>query len=246
MNEFFGVVLSFPTVVYTTLLIVVLVYWLVAIVGLIDFNSGPDLDIGGDVDADFDFDAGSDVDAGADIGDVHHGHLDGQIEISHEHGQVSTLASYLVAIGLGGVPFSVVVSLVTIFSWIVSDVAASLLLPLVPGDTLRFAAGTGILVVAFALSLPISAFFVRPLRKLFVADKPMTKASLVGQKCRIDSGMVNEKYGRAVIVTEQGDQFHIYVVADTPNKLTRGSVAFVAEYDETKNVYHVEEQDDSS
>ena len=64
MSSLFAALTSFPAVVYTVLLGVVLVYWLLAIIGLVDFEAGADVDIGADA-----ADAGDAGDAG-DIGDA--------------------------------------------------------------------------------------------------------------------------------------------------------------------------------
>ena len=75
MSEFLSATLGFPTIVFSILLAVVLVYWLLAIVGLVDFGeSDIDVDIGNHADG-----------PGDDLG---------------------TIASYVVAFGLTGVPFS--------------------------------------------------------------------------------------------------------------------------------------------
>jgi hypothetical protein len=182
--EFLTAILTYPTVIYTTLLGVVLVYWLLAMVGLVDFESGgPDLDLG------LELDAGADV--GADVGsdvslDTHHGPLDG------EAASASTLAGYLIAIGLGGVPFSVVVSLLTLFAWAISSIAALWLVQYVPTSILRFLVGTGVLVGAFLLALPLAAATVRPLRKLFVAHNAISNFALVGMRCKVLTGTVDE------------------------------------------------------
>jgi len=68
MSSLFAALTSFPAVVYTVLLGVVLVYWLLAIIGLVDFEAGADMDIGADA-----ADAG---DAG-DIGDAGDGGPEG-------------------------------------------------------------------------------------------------------------------------------------------------------------------------
>ena len=228
--EFQDAVLSFPVVVYTTLLGVVLVYWMLALIGLVNFeHGGPDLDldIGADVDVDMDVDA--DIDAG---GDVSHHHLDG------EPGGVGSLASYLVALGLGGVPFSVVVSLLTLFSWVICCTAVLLVLPFVPTDILRLAVGAVLLLASFALAIPLSAGCVRPMRKLFVTHNAVSNASLVGQECIVLTTSVNEKFGRAEIPA-RGAGYYIRVVADMPNNLKKGDIAIVVEYDETAELYRI-------
>ena len=54
-------VLSYPAVIHTILLGVVLLYWALALIGLVDYESGgPDLDL----DAGYGLDAGDGLDAG--------------------------------------------------------------------------------------------------------------------------------------------------------------------------------------
>ncbi|MDR3056044.1 MAG: hypothetical protein LBU53_11715 [Zoogloeaceae bacterium] len=226
--EFLTAILSYPTVIYTTLLGVVLVYWLLAMVGLVDFESGgPDLGLEPELEVSADI--SSDVSLNA-----HHGPLDG------EAASASTLAGYLIAIGLGGVPFSVVVSLLSLFSWAISSIAALWLVQYVPTALLRFLVGTGVLVGAFLLALPLAAATVRPLRKLFVSHNAISNVALVGMRCKVLTGTVDEKFGRAE-VPGRGAGYHIRVVAETPNQLTRDSVAFIVEYDETTMVYKIQE-----
>ena len=93
---------SFPTAIYTVLLGVVLVYWLLAIVGMVDFeSSGIDLDIEAHADASAD-------DLGA-------------------------IASYVVAFGLSGVPFSIVVSLLVLVGWTLTFLAGVTVLAMCAG-----------------------------------------------------------------------------------------------------------------
>lgn len=52
MEQLLEVASQFPTVIYTTLLGIIVVYWLVGMVGLIELNFSGDVDIDIDVDAD--------------------------------------------------------------------------------------------------------------------------------------------------------------------------------------------------
>jgi hypothetical protein len=226
-----AVLTAYPTAIYSVLLGIVLVYWLLAILGLVDFEStdfGLDLgDAGGEADLG---DAGGE----ADLGDAPHGsHLDGEAD-----GESASLASRLVAFGLGGVPISVVISLLAFISWFISAFASLWIMSWVPTEILRFAAGSGILVGAFAAALPLAAVCVRPLRGLFVKVNAVSNASLVGRECQIETGSVDEKFGHAV-VWGGGEEFHIRVVADTPNTLKRHDTALIVDYDEAARVYRV-------
>lgn len=216
MSSLFAALTSFPAVVYTVLLGVVLVYWLLAIIGLVDFEAGADVDIGADA-----------ADAG-DIGDAGDGGPEG----------LSGLAAWLVAFGLNGVPFSIVVSLLALVGWFLTGMASLTLLPLVP-DALRWAAGAGVLLAAAALSIVIAAQLVRPMRGLFVTHRAISNAALVGQVCKVLTGVVDERQGRAE-VAQRGVGINIRVWAPAPNSLRRGDAALITEYDPARQRYRID------
>jgi hypothetical protein len=208
MGNFVDAVVGYPTAVYTALLGVVLVYWLLALLGMVDFEaSGIDLDV--DVHADAD---------GADIG---------------------TLASYAVAFGLNGVPFSVVISLLVLVAWTLSCLVGMWVLPLVPSLALKVLVGTGVLLASFALSIPVVARMVRPMRGLFVTHAALSNAALVGQACRVITQAVDEKVGRAE-VAQRGAPINIRVWASSPNTLARGMQARIVDYDAATGRYQIE------
>jgi hypothetical protein len=198
---------AFPTAIYTVLLGVVLVYWLLAIIGLVDFeSSGIDLDIETHADASVD--------------------------------DMGTIASYVVAFGLHGVPFSIVVSLLVLVGWTLTFLAGVTLLTWVPTDILKWLVGLVVLLVAFALSIVITARLVRPLRGLFVHHSAQSNASLVGQTCRVLTGTVDERQGRAE-VAQRGASLNIRVWSPSPNSLKRGDTALITEYDAGTHRYLV-------
>ena len=208
MGSFIDAAIGFPTAIFTGLLGIVLIYWLLAIIGLVDFEAhGLDVDV--------------DVQADADAGDI------------------TTLATYIVAMGLNGVPFSIVVSLIVLVTWTLSCLAGMWLLPLVPTLPLNIAAGVAVLAVAFALSLIITARMIRPLRGLFVTHAAQANASLVGQPCRVLTGSVDQRVGRAE-VQQRGTGVNVRVWADTPNAFKRGSAARITEYDAATGRYRIE------
>jgi hypothetical protein len=210
MSEFLATAFGFPTVIFTALLGVVLFYWALAIVGLVDFtHHGLDFDV-----------------------DIHT-HVDGDAS------EISTLASYVVAMGLNGVPFSVVVSLIVLFAWTLACVASVWLMPLVPTTVLQAAAGLGIALVAVALSIVATARAIRPLRPLFVTHGAKTNASLVGLPCKVVTGSVDDKVGRAE-VQQRGAAINVRVWASTPNTFARGSSARLVEYDAATARYRID------
>jgi len=205
MTEFLTVTLGFPTIIFSILLAVVMVYWLLAIIGLVDWGESIDID----------------MDA---------------------PGEVGLIASYVVAFGLSGVPFSIVVTLLAVGGWLLSTLAGIWLLPWVPTLPLQIAAGCGVLLACVFLSIVISARLVRPLRGLFVTRWGTQSASLVGQECRILTGIVDERQGRAEVAQPggRGAGINIRVWAPAPNTLARGSAAVIVEYDAALHRYLVQ------
>ena len=208
MREFLSVVFGFPTFVYSLLLAVVLVYWVAAIIGLVDFGeSSIDLDIAEHADVSMD-----------DLG---------------------TIASYVVAFGLSGVPFSIVVTLLVVIGWTLSTLAGIWLMAWVPTLPLQIVAGLVVLAVCFALSIVIAARIVRPLRGAFVTQYARQDSDLIGQTCTITTGHVDEKQGHAQ-VAQRGAGLVIQVWAPSPNGLTRGSQALILDYDAAARRYLVQ------
>jgi hypothetical protein len=210
MGSFIDATVGYPTAVYSALLVVVLFYWVLAVIGVIDFESGMDLDL----------------------------HADGDID------DLGALAGFVVAFGLNGVPFSVAISLVVLISWTVSCLAGMWLLPWVPTMLLQVLAGTAVLLASFAVSIPVTARVLRPLRGLFVTHSAISSASLVGQTCRVLTGSVDETFGDAE-VPRRGASLNIYVTARVPNALTKGSVARIVEYDPATQRYLIEPEPES-
>lgn len=204
MISFLDAATSFPSVIYTVLLGVVLMYWLLSFIGIVDTDSGLAMEAELHADAD-----------ASEIGD---------------------LASYLVGLGLNGVPFSVVCSLLVLTAWTITCLVAMWVLPLVPTSLLRNVAGLIVMPIALALAIPVTARLIRPLRGLFVTHSAISNTALVGQVCKVLSTSVDEKFGRAEVAM-RGTPVNIRVWAETPNTLNKGSQARILDYDEASARY---------
>lgn len=101
MADFLTLILAFPTVVFTVLLGIVLVFWSISLVAGLDID-GFDFDFdGGDADLSGDLDADADV-----------------------HGE-----GLLGIIGLAGVPITIAISLIAFFGWIAAVLLSGWVLP---------------------------------------------------------------------------------------------------------------------
>ncbi len=210
---------SFPTSVPTVLLAVLMIYWLLSIVGIVDHGEAIHLH--------------------TDIGHVvHGGHSVDVAHGAHEAPDLHTLAGYVVALGLGGVPLSVVASTLVFFTWLGTVLLHQYVIAYLPTETLRLLAGIGTLLFTAALSIPLSARVIRPMRGLFVKHNARTNSSLVGLSCKITTQSVDLGFGRAD-VDNHGANINIRVWAAVPNGLAKNSKAIILAYDETTRQYEV-------
>ena len=98
MKEVFEAAFSAVNIIPTALLCIVLIYWIIVIFGVLDFEFLDfDLDADADVDADVDSDAGS-----------------------HSGASISLINHVLVFFGMGHIPFMIYLSFLALPMWIMS------------------------------------------------------------------------------------------------------------------------------
>ncbi|MCA9537452.1 MAG: DUF1449 family protein [Myxococcales bacterium] len=267
MTEFLHAVLAFPTVIYTVLLVVTLVYWLFVVIGALDVDA---LDVGDAADglADGAADGLADglADGAADgladgaaealghgaadaIGDgaaeaLGHG-ADGVAEgAGHaageaSHGAASGIAGLLSALRLRSAPLTVVISLIILIAWSLSMLGMNNLSHLLPYGVLAALVGVG----AFVVAVPITSLLVRPLGKVFISHTARSRADAVGHTCVVTTGRVDQRFGQADCKIG-GDFLRIEVRCDPARGLRRGQEALIIEYDREREAYLVEPLDD--
>lgn len=165
--------------------------------------------------------------------------LGDNIDVDADHADLETLASWLVALGLGGVPFSIVATLLVFFTWLPTALLHEYFLAWLPAGVLQWVGGAVILLAAAGLSVWLSARVVKPLRALFVKHHAPENRSLVGRTCRIVTLSVDEKFGRAEVETS-GASLNIRVWASSPNSLGKDALAVIVAYDEALQQYEVQ------
>ncbi len=161
------------------------------------------------------------------------------IDVDADHADLETLASWLVALGLGGVPFSIVATLLVFFTWLPTALLHEYVLAWLPAGVLQWVGGAVILLAAAGFSVWLSARVVKPLRALFVKHHAPENRSLVGRTCRIVTLSVDEKFGRAEVETS-GASLNIRVWASSPNSLGKDALAVIVAYDEALQQYEVQ------
>lgn len=238
MNELLSVSLAFPTVIFTILVVVALVYWLFVILGALDVDlvGDADVDVGGDIGGDIGGDVGGDV--GGDIGgDADIGGDGGDGGDASHHGGAGILA----ALGLRKVPITISISLISLFSWIICII---IMLALEDFDALpRWLLNVLVFFGSLTLSLPLAAICAKPIAPFFVIYESKKRKDYVGNVCKVMTGEVTSKFGQARIA-EGGYVLDVPVRCDTDYKFSRHEKALIIDYDSERDAYLIEPMDE--
>ncbi len=235
MNEFLKLILGFPTIIFTVLLGVIMLYWITVIFGFLDLDildsADVDLDVDPSMDLDADLDLDTDVDVDADVdGSGHHSH--------------STFGDFLVWIGISKVPITIVASLVVLWCWFLLLVFSNLLLPMIPTTFFPIVFSFVAIFVAFIISLFITKFCLWPLTPIFEHEsKAIGNKDIIGQVCVVATGYVDEKFGQANY-TKDGMGLIIDIRSRASNNLKKGERTLIVGYNKETSIYRVEPYDD--
>lgn len=241
MTEFLNAILAFPTVVFTILLGVVVVYWLFVLLGALDIDllgdadlDGHDLSLEGHGHTDLDVDGHLD---GHGHADGHHGDHDADADAEHAGG----VAGLIHALGLGGVPVTLMLSILILAAWGFCLGALEL-----------FGSGSGAgsagwlslaaPLVALALAVPVTGFLIRPLRRFFVSLAAPRHRDFLGKVCTITTLRVDERYGQAE-VEDGGAGLIVQVRSTGSGRLNRGDRALIFDYKD--EVFYVAPMDEA-
>jgi hypothetical protein len=254
MNEVTLLALSFPGVVYTVLLGVVLVYWLFVVFGAIDLGDGsgdgaltglePEAAVGaakgalegaakGILQGQLEGVTGATADAGEGSGR----HESGE---GHGH-ESSALAALLNALHLRSVPVTVILSLIITFSWLVCTIAMQLVSRDMPAGS-RALLGWLVLVGSPMLALPLTSFSARPLAKVFVHRRAPSHTDLIGKTCVVRTGTVTSSFGEASL-EDGGAGLVLRVRVDRELPVKRGDQMLIVEWDRERESFLVEPLD---
>jgi hypothetical protein len=217
MDPFYQNIASFPTAFFTFFLLVTVLYWLVAVLGFVEIDF-------------LDFD----------IPD-----LDGALDVNLE-GDLSTpdvLAGLMLRFGLHGVPVTIIISLISLFGWLVSYYTVHFLFGLVPDGLLRFIVGIPVLIGALYVGTMITAVLIKPLRPLFQKAQQQTTKHILGQTAIVRTSRVDQDFGE-VTLEDGGAGLILKVRATGDNTFVKGDRVVLLEYVKENNVYRVISEDE--
>jgi hypothetical protein len=262
LAEFVSIVLSFPTVVFTVPLVMLVLYWLLVIVGAADleiFEAGDgamegaldgaldgavDGALDGAVDGAMDgaaeaLDGGLDaLDGAADglegAGDLLDG-IEAEAAGAASGGVLVFLAS---ALRLRRVPFTVSITLFVFWGWIAGFLLTALLGQQGVVPWLVFALGS--MAAAMVAAAGLTNLSVRPLEPVFVTHQGRDHGSLIGETVEVTTGRVDQEFGQGECHVDN-DALLLQLRCDTSaNGLKRGDTALLVSFDRHRDAFVVE------
>jgi len=217
MDPFYEICSSFPTVIFTALLIFCVLYWALAVLGLVE------IDI-------LDFDLPDDIDIN-DFGD----------ELSN----LNVMSGLLLRFGLNGVPITIVVTAIALLGWMFSFTIVYFTSPWIPGALLEFLVGIPIFIATLYITTMIVAAIIRPLRPLFQAANQQVEKTIIGKIAVVRTGRVDKSFGEAT-VEDGGAGLIVKVRSYKDEEFKRGDKIILLEHVAAENIYKVVSEHDFS
>lgn len=246
LAHFLAVALSFPSAVYTVLLGISLVYWVFVMIGAAHLDLLGDgvadgagdgaldgIDGGGHADVAGHGDAGDGGDGGHDGGDA-----DGADGGGHGGGALSGLVASL---KLRSAPATVVLSVLVLFSWLLSVLGMQAAAANLPADALSLAR-FGVFFLAPLLSLPLTSIVVRPMARIFVPPVTTAKQDLVGKICTVRTGTVTDRFGEGLL-EDGGAGLVVRIRVEAGETVKRGDQVVILGYDDDRQEFTVAPMD---
>lgn len=209
MDPFYQNALSFPTILFSILLIFCVLFWLVAILGFLDISF---LDI---PEPEVDFDGGSDGPSTPDA-----------------------VAGIILKLGLNGVPLTVIISLITLFGWFISYYIVSFLSDFVSVGVFYYAIGFVVLIFSLYVAVMTTAWVLKPLRPLFKKLEQDTEKLVMGQTATVRTSRVDNGFGEATL-EDGGAGLILKIRSTGDDVHKQGDKVVLIEYEKESNFFRV-------
>lgn len=169
MTPFLENIAAFPTIIFTIVLGVSVLYWAVAVLGLVDIDIlNLDMDL---------------ADMGGDGG----------------YSATDVLAGLLLKFGLQGVPVTIIVSMVSLFGWFFCYYLAYITFSLFSASFFRYLLGIPVFLLSLYLAVMVTGQLIKPIRTLFQKAQHHTEKKVIGQTATVRTSRVDANFGEATL-----------------------------------------------
>lgn len=199
--DFLNTAFSFPSSIYTLLMVIVILFWAITLFGFADIDM-----FEGDVDLEVETDA----------------------DVSSDSGWFQA--------AFGGVPLTISLSIVIMLSWMFSIYCQMFFSYLLGDGILFYVFGVLMLLASFIAAVPLTVFFLKPLKRFFKSHNTATRDDLLGLECVIATGKVTHTFGQARVF-HNGAEHLIEVRSEEENQFKSGDQAVLIEHRASQHSY---------
>lgn len=167
--------------------------------------------------------------------------LDVDVDIDLDVESPDLFATIMINLGLTGVPFTVVLTILNTIAWLLSYYAVHFGLSLLEPGLANTLVAISILLVSFALALPITVAVIQPLRGFFAKlNDEGSQQSLLGATCTVRTSRVDNEFGEAECSLD-GLSHIIKVRCEGFNNLKHGDKAVIVDHDQSAGFYYIQQ-----
>jgi hypothetical protein len=251
MDELIAVSLSFPTVLFTVPLVIMVLYWITVTLGILDIDAlgGADAGAEGAIEAA----AGKmegvlDAAAGKIEGafDAAAGKVEGALDAvtakagaaaEHIEAMDTPVIALLSALKLRRAPVTVVLTVLLLVAWLAAFMGTRHIVPLLSLPT--WLSGTLVFLIALFVAWPAAALVTFPMGPLYKANPAVTHAELVGKRVIVSTSRVTDIFGEAELA-DGGAGLLLQVRCAVPNDLVKGKEALLVAWHSERDYFDVE------
>lgn len=148
-------------------------------------------------------------------------------------------AGWLTKLGLAGIPVTIILTLFTLFGWLLSYFSVHWFIRFIDITLLRYLVGFVVLLVVSFISIHLTAWCLKPLREKLAKSSPQKSVhKLMGKLATVRSGEVTEHKGEAIL-EDGGAGLILQVRAAATENLKRGDRVVIISYDAASHSYLV-------
>ena len=156
---------------------------------------------------------------------------------------LNVMAGIIMKLGLNGVPFIIVLTLISLSGWFISFFGMYSLVPRVPTDLLQFVASVCVFIGSTYLAVVITALIIRPLRPVFIAADQHVETTIIGQVGIVRTGRADKAFGEAE-VADGGAGLIVKIPSYKDEVFKKGDRVILLEYHPIENIYKVISEED--
>ncbi|MCC4211096.1 OB-fold-containig protein [Leeuwenhoekiella parthenopeia] len=230
------VLFSEVNIVLTILLIILILYWIVTMIGGIDFDLDIDVDVDVDVDADFE----PNIEGGTmDFEDVSNVEVNKEHVVGKRRKPLKAWQIFLIYFNFVGLPFMFTFTCWIFIWWLMTTLTTALTF------TYDNVLGFVIMLVALFPALIVNKLFTAPFKGFFrhLNKDGDVAIDFLGRKATLLSSIAGEKMGNAEVLAD-GNAMSVYVKSLTGEPLAYGSTVLIIKQSADHNYYLVENYND--